>query len=228
MENISGISGVADASALAGSQSTSSGGTELDQSSFLTLLTTQMQNQDPLSPMKNEEMVAQLATFSSLEQLMTISAATEANTASITNLANTTMASLVGTHVVAVGDTFPYDGSGDAVDMHYEASGPTNATLNVYDSDGKLVHSNTVALKEGENTVSWDAKNQSGQTVDEGEYRFELKAIGEGEDSVSVEERISGIVDSMDYSTGTPLPTVDGVAVSLGDLLKLTVPSEES
>jgi len=40
---------------------------ELDRSAFLKLLTTQLQNQNPLDPMKNEAFVAQLAQFSQLE-----------------------------------------------------------------------------------------------------------------------------------------------------------------
>jgi len=39
---------------------------------FLQLLITQLQNQDPLDPVKNEAYIAQLATFSSLEQLIAI------------------------------------------------------------------------------------------------------------------------------------------------------------
>ena len=47
---------------------------ELGQQTFLKLLTTQLQNQDPLDPMKNEDFIAQLAQFSSLEELMGIQA----------------------------------------------------------------------------------------------------------------------------------------------------------
>lgn len=45
------------------------GGSELDKDAFMTLLVTQLKNQDPLEPTKNEEFVAQLANFSSLEQM---------------------------------------------------------------------------------------------------------------------------------------------------------------
>jgi flagellar basal-body rod modification protein FlgD len=45
----------------------------LDRTAFLTLLTTQLQNQNPLDPMKNEQFVAQLAQFSQLEGITNMS-----------------------------------------------------------------------------------------------------------------------------------------------------------
>ena len=48
---------------------------ELGKDAFLTLLTVQLQNQDPMDPVKNEDFVAQLAQFSSLEQLQGINEA---------------------------------------------------------------------------------------------------------------------------------------------------------
>lgn len=42
---------------------------DLDKDAFLKLLTTQLANQDPLSPMEDREFIAQLAQFSSLEQM---------------------------------------------------------------------------------------------------------------------------------------------------------------
>jgi flagellar basal-body rod modification protein FlgD len=48
---------------------TSAASQSLDKNAFMKLLVSQMQHQDPLSPVANEDFVAQLATFSSLEQL---------------------------------------------------------------------------------------------------------------------------------------------------------------
>ena len=47
-------------------------GGELGQDQFMTLLVTQLKNQDPLQPEANSEFIAQLATFSSLEKLTSI------------------------------------------------------------------------------------------------------------------------------------------------------------
>ena len=45
------------------------GGTELDRDAFLKLLLVQLENQDPVDPIKDQDFIAQLAQFSSLEQL---------------------------------------------------------------------------------------------------------------------------------------------------------------
>ena len=45
---------------------------ELNKDTFIKLLVTQMQNQDPLSPMEDREFIAQMAQFSSLEQMQNL------------------------------------------------------------------------------------------------------------------------------------------------------------
>ncbi len=224
--SLSGISGLADQSSLDAAGVSTSGSAAMGQETFLNLLTTQMQNQDPLSPMANEDFIAQLATFSSLEQLMDIGDAMKANTLTMANLSNTTMASLVGKHVVAIGDTFPRDGEAGDTELHYDSPQDASATLNIYDEDGKVVWSEPVSLQAGEGTLQWDGKDQSGQTVREGDYRFELSATDNNGNTIDISERVSGMVDSMDYSTGSPQPTVNGVAVSLSDLIRLTAGEE--
>ena len=47
-------------------------GEDLNKDAFLSLLTTQMQYQDPLEPTKNEDFLAQMAQFSALEQMQNL------------------------------------------------------------------------------------------------------------------------------------------------------------
>lgn len=58
---------------------------ELGKDSFLKLMLTQMQNQDPLSPMDNKDMIAQMAQFTSVEQLVNISSQLSAMSQSLGN-----------------------------------------------------------------------------------------------------------------------------------------------
>ena len=65
--SVSAVSNAADASVLtAGLQQS------LGKEDFLRLLITQLEYQDPLSPLQNEEFVAELAQFSSLEQMQNV------------------------------------------------------------------------------------------------------------------------------------------------------------
>ena len=57
------------------SSSSATSSQDMGESAFLTLLVTQLQNQDPLNPVSNQDFIAQLATFNSLEQLISINQA---------------------------------------------------------------------------------------------------------------------------------------------------------
>jgi flagellar basal-body rod modification protein FlgD len=61
------IDGIRSSDPYSGSQTATA--QPLDKNAFMKLLVSQLQNQDPMSPVANEDFVAQLATFSSLEQL---------------------------------------------------------------------------------------------------------------------------------------------------------------
>ena len=50
----------------------SAGSTTLTQANFLNLLTTQLENQDPLNPMSDTDFIAQMANFSSLQEMTTL------------------------------------------------------------------------------------------------------------------------------------------------------------
>ena len=223
MSTISGISGVSDASALEAATTSTYGGQDLDREAFMSLLTTQMQNQDPLSPMANEEFIAQLATFSSLEQLMGLNTMTQAVSLGINSLNNAAMVDLVGQHVVAEGDEFAYDGEGGHELMFDAESTTSSSTLTIYDEDGNVVNSYDLgALDAGEGSWTWDGEDSDGQPVEAGTYRFEITAEDAEGESVEVTEYVHGEIDEMDFSSGSPEPSVNGVAVDLADLVRLT------
>lgn len=225
--SVSGISGAASASDLAPSPA-STGSTDLGQDAFLRLLTTQLQYQDPLDPMSNEEFVSQLAQFSSLEQLQSLNDGMESLYVVNTSMNNASMVSLIGQDVVAYSDTFHYDGEGDQTIHYSAASAAQESTLTVTDSDGTVVYSADMGMiGEGEGSWTWDGKNQDGQVVDAGDYTFSVTASTLDGEEVTVTPLIAGTINEMDYSTGTPQPKVDGVPVSIGDILRVSTGTSE-
>ena len=198
------------------------GGSDLGEDAFLKLLTTQLQYQDPSNPVTNEAFVAQLAQFSSLEQLQTVNGTLDGVYAALAAMNNSSMASLLGTSVTARGDTFNYSGTG-TVGLDYLASSEVpNATLTVYDEGGGVVFSGPAgSVVEGEGTLTWDGLDTNGNPVASGVYTFSITGNDASGNPVDVEERISGTIDKMDFSTGVPVPYVDGNAVNIADILTL-------
>jgi len=200
---------------------------ELGKDAFLSLLTTQLQYQDPLDPMSNEDFIAQLAQFSSLEQLIGIQEAMGAVYAGIASMNNASMANLLGTEVVAYGDTFAYQGGNvegvsPEFDLHFEAgSSYDSASVTIFDESGAVVTTVTIPGGEaGEASWTWDGEDSSGQPVPEGTYSFSVKATKDGE-PIDVSTLVVGRITEMDYATGVPLPSISGVPVSLDQILRL-------
>ena len=91
------------------STGTTTTGSTLDRNAFLQLLTLQMQNQDPMSPMDNTQMVAELAQFSSLEQMNTLNDNFTGLTTNVNRLDFLSSNNLIGRTITGT------DASGNAV-----------------------------------------------------------------------------------------------------------------
>jgi len=191
----------------------------LGKDSFLTLLTTQLANQDPLEPQENAEFVAQLAQFSSLEELTNANNSLESLYVAIASMNNASMTQLLGKEVSAVGDSFHYAGTGDE-SLAYDAdSEVSNATLTVTNADGVVVYTEKLgSLPAGEGEITWDGSTIQGGTADEGEYSFTITGTDADGDAVQITTLVQGLVDGMDYTSGQPSPSIEGVEFSLADI----------
>ena len=199
------------------------GTTSLGQDTFLTLLTTQLQNQDPTNPVSNEEFVAQLATFSQLEELQGISGGLDSLYMVNTSMNNAAMTNLLGQTVVARSDSFHYDGEGTQ-SVHFDADGAAaQATLTITDADGSVVWSGDIgALSDGEGSYEWDGTGLDGQPLPAGDYSFSVAAQDADGESVDVAGLIVGPIDQMSFEDGVANPTVDGISIELADIVRLT------
>jgi flagellar basal-body rod modification protein FlgD len=150
--------------------------TQEAQDRFLTLLVTQMKNQDPLNPMDNAQVtsqLAQLSTVSGIEKLNTTVAAMNVNFQASQNLQ---AANMIGHGVIAPGSSIQLQ-DGKSV---YGVELPQNADnveISIKDSSGLLVRKvNVGVMPFGVNTMTWDGKTDSGAVAANGNYTFEVSA----------------------------------------------------
>lgn len=145
---------------------------------FLRLLVTQLQSQDPTSPVQNEDFVAQLAQFTTLEQATSTNKLLEKLIGQDTQRTQLDLVNLIGRTVVAQGDTVSIAGE-EQPTLGYALSGEARSvTIKVLDSNKQVVRTleSTDVQKAGANQVQWDGLNDSGDRVPDGVYRFIVKA----------------------------------------------------
>lgn len=156
------------------SMSSLTGSSSLGKDSFLQLLVTQMQNQNPLDPQDNSEFVAQLAQFSSLETMQNLSTSVDSISTMYQSSQALQASSLVGRSVtVDAGSTY-VDTSKAMTGSVVLPSSSSDTTVKIYDSTGTNVV-RTIDLgtqKAGTTAFSWDGKDDSGAAVEAGNYSF--------------------------------------------------------
>jgi flagellar basal-body rod modification protein FlgD len=202
---------------------TSTAGTTqtLGENDFLKLLTAQLQAQDPLNPTDSADFAAQLAQFSSVEQLTNINAQLTTMASSQASMQNTAAANLIGKTVVVTGDTVTLNGQAS---LNYTL--PNNAskvTVSLYNSSGALVRTQVLGSESaGNNSYTWDGKDQNGNTLPSGQYTFAISAVNSSGQTVTATPLTSGTVTGIVYNNNVTYLTLDNNAqVQLGDIQEI-------
>jgi len=195
----------------------------LDKDDFLKLLIMQLRHQDPLSPLEGTEFAAQLAHFSSVEQLSNINSnllhSIDANFVLSQSINNALSATFIGKEVRAATDVFAYSGDGD-VTLGYTLDAPAESVIvKIYDETGNLVHTiNARELNTGDNTITWDGRDEKGTKMKEGNYRFSVESKDGNGANIGASLFIYGIISGVRFkNTGTYF-TINGIEVSLSDI----------
>jgi len=141
-----------------------------DFETFLRMLTTQVQNQDPLDPMESTEFAVQLATFSSVEQQVLTNDRLEALNNNFSLMGFTQLASWVGMEARAAA---PVSYSGQNVSLQaVPAEDAISAQLVVSDVEGTEV--TRLDIPETPSNVSWSGALADGSGAPWGTYSFEV------------------------------------------------------
>jgi flagellar basal-body rod modification protein FlgD len=155
---------------------------DMGKQDFLTLFTAQLQNQNPLEPVKNEAFVAQLAQFSQLEALTNMQGSLDTFVTAMSGERMLNSASLIGKKVATV-DTPTQLASGDSMDASIDLPmGASGVQLSVFDSQGRLVQALSAGPQiPGTAPITWNGKDAANNPVPSGLYRLSASAVVNGQ-----------------------------------------------
>ncbi len=180
-----------------------------DFNTFLTLLTTQLQNQNPLEPLDTNQFTQQLVEFASVEQSIQTNDNLEALRSLTTASTVTSAVSFVGKVVTASGDTTQLL-NGTAAWSYTSPADSPEAKVTVTNSSGQVVFSQDMALQAGTNTITWDGRRTDGSLAPNGTYRISIDAKDADGKTIDVDTNIAGVVEAVDLTTAEPFLTVNG------------------
>ncbi len=189
---------------------------DMDKWDFLNLFIEQIKNQDPLNPMDGYEFAAQLAQFSTLEQQMKTNDLLKQVNAYEQSINSAQSIALLGKKVTALGNLLVVEG-GKSTPCTYILPDAGEVTVRIVDAKGELVRTLEQGKEEaGLHTWTWDGKDEFGETVEDGSYKFEVTATNEKKLPLEVGHVCESVVSGVRYDeNGNPQiligPEVEGL-----------------
>jgi flagellar basal-body rod modification protein FlgD len=188
---------------------------------FLTLLTTQLKNQNPLDPLDTNQFTQQLVQFASVEQQLK----TNDELTSLVSLQKTAQSTQALTFV---GKTAVVDGSTTSLSnasATWELGVPTasNVSISIANSTGQTVFSGNYSVNAGDNQAfKWDGKGNDGTQWPDGKYTLTATAVDSTGKSVAVSTQIQGVVSSVDLTQSPPLLSINGQTYTVDQIKAIT------
>ncbi len=174
--------------------------TDAAQDRFMTLLVTQMKNQDPLNPLDNAQVTSQMAQLSTVTGIDKLNNTMQAMMAATQAAQSLQAASMIGHGVLVPGTSLSLSG-GKAV-FGAELSGPADAVqVTIADGAGNPVRVLDIGARpEGTVALAWDGKTASGATAPDGHYQIQVSATRGGQ---KVGANALGFGEVISVSTGS-------------------------
>lgn len=191
-------------------------------SDFLTLMTTQLKNQDPFKPLDGTQMVAQLAQFGTVSGVQQMNVTLGALADSLRSSQALSGATMVGHQILAPASAVNFYGQpiGGAVQV---ADGASSVSLTITDATGQVVRHLNMATGSGQQPFSWDGLTDGGSQAAAGHYKIEAVAKVGGANvalPIAVAARVGSVTMDRTGSSLT-LNTAELGAIALGDVQQI-------
>jgi flagellar basal-body rod modification protein FlgD len=241
--SVSGASGSSGASGASTSNSSSASSVESQYQVFLTMLTTELQNQDPTQPLDSSQFTSQLAQFSGLEQqLQTNSLLTTIANDQTSNSIGGALG-YIGHTIEATGDQFTLPGvsstsnsgtsnSGSDGSSSTDNSAPLafalasagqSATITIVNSGGQTVNTVTVSNPTaGNNTYDFNGEDSTGTPLPAGTYTFSVTATDSSGNSIDTTTFTTAKVTGLMDTDGTAELVAGGLQIPAANVVEVT------
>lgn len=187
---------------------------------FLTMLTTQLKHQDPLSPMDSTEFTNQLVQFAGVEQQINANSNLE-KLISATNLNTKSQAiNYIGHTIEADTSAVPLQ-DGKANFSVTLASEPSSAAVVIKNADGDIVANLSLQKTTDRQEITWDGKDLNGKQLDDGLYTATVSALDADGASVEGAVTVYGKVTDVASDSNETLIGMGKVVVSIDKVLTI-------
>ncbi|MGC2085404.1 MAG: flagellar hook capping FlgD N-terminal domain-containing protein [Bradyrhizobium sp.] len=187
---------------------------------FLTLLTTQLQNQNPLSPLDTNQFTQQLVQFASVEQQLK----TNDQLGSLVTMQQATQSTQA---LDFVGKTAVVDGSTASLSnsqANWDLSVPSDCdlTVTITNSTGATVFTGKYSASAGSNQpFAWNGKGSDGSQWPDGQYKLTASATDSSGNPVAITTQVQGVVSSVDLTQQPPLLSIDGQTFTVSQIRRI-------
>lgn len=188
---------------------------------FLSLLTTQLKNQDPTSPMDANTFTSQLVQFTAVAEQITTNATLGQLLTSSLSQQLSQASGLVGRQVSFSGGTLPLQDGAASLQFTANSTGPV--VVAVSDASGKAVRTDTVDAAAGSNAWTWDGTTDKGAHLGDGAYAVTVTSNG-----TAVPFTSAGMVTGAEQSNQAVQLQFGTAVVPFGDVVSLNGPKTGS
>ena len=186
---------------------------------FLTLLTTQLKNQNPLDPLDTNQFTSQLVQFAQVEQQLKQNDQLAALVSLQKTAQSTAALEFVGQTVSVDGATAPLQNGAATWDLTVPK--PATATVSIKSATGQTVYTTDTTMNAGRQTFTWDGKDASGVQWPSGNYTIAIGAKDANGQAVTIPTAIQAPVDSADLTQSPPLLSIAGQDYTLDKIKRV-------
>lgn len=191
------------------------------QDRFMTLLVTQMKNQDPLNPMDNAQVTSQMAQLSTVTGIDKLNTTVESLMSGMQTAQSYQAANMIGHNVLVAGNTVTSTGTGG----YFGVEMPTGAdklNVTIKDSAGTTIRTMNLGAQDSGNVpLKWDGLTDAGIQANSGTYKFEVTATTSGNAVIANALNYAEVMSVSSSTSGVKLNLSNLASVSTSDVKEI-------